>query len=165
MSPVSVEVAHAITQKMARYTRYVDTKQWDKLEKEIALPDARFVYIDTNGKELRVGKAVYAFTKTKDLVNTLRVGLEGKQILHMIGPGDFEQTAPNEVTAIFSLEDQTIVPTPFNLVEVRGGGYYYGTWRDVDGEWFIVDLRMERIYHRMTLLAQIGLFIMNTFGL
>lgn len=29
----------------------------------------------------------------------------------------------------------------------------------------MTDLRMERIYHRMTLLAQIGLFVMNKFGL
>lgn len=117
MSLFSPEVAQAITQKMVRYTRYVDTKQWEKIEKEVALPDSRFVYIDPHGQVLKVGKAVYAFSKTKDLVNT-EDRPRGQTILHDLGLGDFEQTAPGEVKAIFSLEDQTIVPTPFNLVEV-----------------------------------------------
>jgi hypothetical protein len=42
MANVSPDVALAITRQKTRYCRYADTKQWDKFEKAIALPDARY---------------------------------------------------------------------------------------------------------------------------
>ncbi|KAI5457073.1 hypothetical protein BGZ63DRAFT_395349 [Mariannaea sp. PMI_226] len=165
MSQVTPEVAQAITQKMTRYTRYVDTKQWDKFEKEVALPNARFTYFTPDGKQLRVGKTTYDFATPEDLVKTLREVHEGKQILHMLGPGDFEALSDGKVKAVFCMEDKAIVPSLGNLVEIRGGGYYHVTWKEVNGEWFLEELRLERIFDRMTLLARIGVFVVNLLGL
>ena len=49
---------------------------------------------------------------------------------------------------------------PFgSWAEIRGGGFYYETWKRVDGDWFLQDLRMQRTYQKMTFLVGLGRFL------
>jgi hypothetical protein len=59
------------------------------------------------------------------------------QSLHIFGPGNLEQTADDEVTAIWGTEDQIIVNGSAGLVEMRGGGYYFETWKKVGDDWLL----------------------------
>ena len=61
MAHVSPEVAIAITRQKARYCRYADTKQWDKLASDVTLPNARLAYCDSAGAPLRVSGRALVF--------------------------------------------------------------------------------------------------------
>ncbi len=47
---------------------------------------------------------------------------------------------------------------------LRGGGFYYETWKRIDGEWFLQDIRMRRTYQEATLLMQF-LFLLMKLGI
>ncbi|RSL95729.1 hypothetical protein CEP52_011903 [Fusarium oligoseptatum] len=146
MAHVTPEVALAITRQKARYGRYADTKQWDKFAQDIALPDARFSFYDTEGKLLVAGP-------------------QSSKRSIIFGPGDFEQVGPDEVKAIFGMEDQIMSKYLGAWVEIRGGGFYHETWKLVDGEWYLQDLRLERTYQKETVLVKIGLAVAGLFGI
>lgn len=163
MAQVSPEVAVAITRRKARYARYADTKQWDKFE-ALNLPTAAYAFLDNTGKPLAVGSKALVFESPKPVADYFRKFFAAQDTMHNIGPGDFEQVAPGEVKAVWGFEDQIISKHLGSWAKIRGGGYYYETWRLVDGEWYIADLRMERRYQEETLLVRVGLALANLFG-
>jgi hypothetical protein len=165
MAHVSPEVFQAISRQKARYARYADTKQWDKWEKEIFFPDARFSFFDTDGKPLKVGKQTLAFDSTKALATFFNKFFASVDTLHNICPGDLEQVAPDEVKAVFGFEDQVMAKGLGAWAEIRGGGFYYETWKLVDGQWLIQELRMERTYQKMTFLVWMSLTIASVFNI
>lgn len=166
MAHVTPEVALAITRQKGRYARYADTKRWDKFAEEIALPDARYTFFDVDGKPLTVGKAALAFDSTAALAAYFTKFFAELDTIHNLSAaGDFEQVAPGEVRAVFGFEDNVMNKTLGHWAEIRGGGYYYETWRLVDGEWKIAELRMERTYQKMTFLVSFALTLAGIFGL
>lgn len=163
MAHVSPEVAGAITRQKARYARYADTKQWDKLE-ALNLPTAAYAFLDNSGRPLAVGKKALVFDSPRPVADYFRKFFAAMDTMHNIGPGDFEQAAPGEVRAVWGFEDQIVSKALGSWAKIRGGGYYYETWRLVDGEWYIADLRMERTYQEETLLVRVGLALAKLFG-
>ncbi|KAH7128884.1 hypothetical protein EDB81DRAFT_808457 [Dactylonectria macrodidyma] len=164
MAQVSPEVAHAISCKKARYCRYADTKQLDKFEPDIALPDAQWSFWDKEGKLLVIGDQVMEFDSTKKTVAFFSKFFAPLDTLHNICPGSFEQVAPDEVNAIFGFEDQLMHKKLGAWAEMRGGGFYNETWKLVDGQWYLKEMRLERTYHKMSVFLKIIIFIAGLLG-
>ncbi|KAF5517173.1 hypothetical protein CGCA056_v011013 [Colletotrichum aenigma] len=157
MAHVSPEVALAISRQKARYARYADTKQWDKFDKEIGLPTAQYVYCGTDGQPVVLGTQKCVFASPGACAAWFGNFFSYLETLHNIGIGDFEQIAPDQVKAVFGFEDQLFSKQLGSWAGLRGGGFYYETWKLVDGEWYIQDLRMERTYQQATFLFKVGL--------
>ncbi|KAI1637013.1 hypothetical protein F4809DRAFT_650161 [Biscogniauxia mediterranea] len=164
MAAVTPETAVAINRKKARYARYADTKQWDKFEEEVALPDAQYDYQDVEGKTIDLGTPC-KFASTKHFTAFFRPFFARLQTLHNVGPGDFTQTADDEVEAVFAFEDQLLAPPLGSWAELRGGGFYYETWKRVDGDWFLQHLRMQRTYQKTTFLVGLAIFLQRKLGI
>jgi hypothetical protein len=145
---VPFDVGQSIAQKKARYGRYVDSKQWSKFH-EIMLHDARLDFWDIHGNVVMVGKDPLSFKSCKAFVDFFSLFLANAETLHMFGPGDLEQTSADEVKAIWSMEDQIYLKST-NLVEIRGGGFYYETWKLKDGEWYLKSLDLKRTYTKIS---------------
>ncbi|KAK9424956.1 hypothetical protein SUNI508_13277 [Seiridium unicorne] len=166
MALPSPEIIAVITRKKARYARYLDTKQWEKYEGDVSLPDTHFRYLDVAGEPLQLGTTTSCvFDSTKSFAAFFSKFFANLQSLHNIGPGDFEQTSPEEVKAVWGFEDQLILAPLWSLAELRGGGYYYETWRLVDGDWFLHDLVMKRTYQKETLLVKAVFLLQKQLGI
>ena len=161
---VPPDVALIITRKKAQYGRFADCKQWDQFEK-LALPDAEFGFYDTDGSPLRVGNTPLVFTSAKPFAAFFSKFFKNAQTLHNFGPGDLELTAPGEVKAIWALEDQLLLRGTAGLVELRGGGHYYETWVERDGDWFIKKLDMRRTYTKLSILGRLLFLLVAIFGI
>lgn len=155
---VPLEVQAAISRKKAQYGRFIDTKQWDKFH-QVALPDAQLGFFDPDGSVLKVGGTPLAFSSAGSFTTFFAKFFAGAETLHMFGPGEFEAIAPDQVKAIWAMEDQLIMKGTAKLVELRGGGYYHELWKRKDGEWFLASLRLERTYTKMSFVAQVFSFL------
>lgn len=162
MSPVSPEVAEILTRKKSTYCRYLDTKQWHNFD-QMVLPDCDFTFYDTDGSILKVGRTPIQFNSSKKFTSFFEEILRHGQTMHLFGPGELDQTAPDEVTAIWPVEHQLVMLA--GLVAVRGGGHYFETWKLKDGDWFIQDLVLKRVYIHANLLARVLTFFQTLFGL
>lgn len=160
-TPVSPEVAVIITRKKALYGRYADLKQWHRFS-EIALPDCKFFFLDINKEPLYVNKTHLTFSTLEKFTTFFGTFFAKAQTLHNIGPGDLQQVGPDEVHAVWSIEDQLLFSP---IGEIRGGGYYFEIWKRADGDWFMADLRLERTYQKMSLAVQFGVFLDKWFGI
>ena len=156
MAHVPPEAAQSITRQMARFARYVDTKQWPNFE-SLSLPTATYSFHGTDGKVLFLGPRPLAFDSAASASAYFDKFFADMDTMHNIGLGDLSQTGPDEVSAIFSFDDQLVSKAMGSWVGIRGGGYYYTTWKEVGGEWFLKDLRMERQYQERTLLLRVRL--------
>lgn len=165
MAHVTPEVAQAITRQKARYARYADLKLWDKWVDDIFLPDARATYNDTQGQPLTIAGRAMAFDSAHGAAAFLEPIFAQLDTLHNITPGDFEKVSDTEVRAVFGFEDNLLSKTLRHWAELRGGGYYNETWKLVDGQWYISDLRMVRTYQKMTFLVWLAHSIVNLFGI
>ncbi|KAF4456845.1 bile acid 7-alpha [Fusarium albosuccineum] len=96
MTHVPPEVGQAITRQKARYARYSDLKQWDKFAQEIALPDARYSFLDTDGNPLILGKQALVFDSAQSCATFYSNSFAQMDTHHAVGPGDFEQVAPDQ---------------------------------------------------------------------
>lgn len=83
----------------------------------------------------------------------------------MFGPGELEQIKTDEVKATWGMEDQIILNGTGGLVEMRGGGYYYETWKTHNDDWFLASLRLERTYQKISLTAKVFMFLERYSGL
>lgn len=165
MAHVSPEVAIAINRQKARYCRYADTKQWDKLASDVTLPDARLAYCDSAGAPLRVSGRALVFDSAASFAAFYTKFFAPVDSMHNLCPADLEQVAPDEVKAVFGFEDQVVFRGLGSWGTIRGGGYYHNTWKHVDGEWYISELKMIRTYQTMTLLVWIAVTLSNLFGI
>lgn len=152
---VSWETNETISRKKALYGRYIDTKQWDRLS-SIALPDAELRFFEPDGSLTHVGRTPLAFTSPEKCAYFFQKLFGNAQTLHMFGRGELEQTKEDEVRAIWPMEDQIILRQGWLPVEVRGGGYYYETWRQKDNDWFLESLVLRRTYTKPSILAWLG---------
>lgn len=162
MAVPTPEVAERIRAKKHRYGRYLDTRQWDELA-QVALPNAQITIFDPSGAISRVGSTDMAFGSIKDFAHFCSRIFAGMQTLHMFGQGELEQTARDEVKAIWSMEDQIISTQLWGGIELRGGGFYHEKWRLVEGDWFLAELRLERTYLKYSLLARAIFFLAKLF--
>ncbi|KAL2865211.1 uncharacterized protein BJX67DRAFT_359010 [Aspergillus lucknowensis] len=161
---VPLDIAEVIVRKKSQYGRYIDTKQWDRFE-DVALRDATLSFHDVDGSILKSGGTSFHFPTATTFTNFFRKFFTDAQTLHMFGPGELHQKGPDEVRAIWAMEDQIILKHTAGLVQIRGGGYYYETWREKGGDWFLESLRLERTYQDTSLAAKILIFLDRELGL
>lgn len=144
MPPPSPETAEIIRRKKAQYCRFVDTKQWSRFP-EIALPTAKLTFFEPGMVPLGVGKKKLLFDSLQPWIDHVSKGLANMQSVHVIGLDELEQTAPDEVKAIFCMRDDVKMDRSLGLVWSVGGGHYHEIWRRKGDDWFLEELRLERL--------------------
>lgn len=112
---------------------------------QIIHPDAKMVFLEQDGKPIQVGKRLNVFDSREAYCKQIGKFTEGGQSHHIFGFGDLDQTGPNEVSAIFSMKDRFIMGGAGGLIWSDGGGYYHEKWIRVGDDWFMSDLRLERL--------------------
>ncbi|KAI2464978.1 hypothetical protein F4781DRAFT_49824 [Annulohypoxylon bovei var. microspora] len=142
---LSSEVRDIITRKKQQYCRFADTNQWLNMTK-IALPEATFKFLKADGTFIIQEGVEYNFSSTAEFIKCL--GATNTQSVHLVGPGELEQTSPDEVKAIWPLIYHAGMQGS-NIEHNTGGGYYHETWRRRDNDWFIQDLKLERTYFKL----------------
>lgn len=159
MTPPPPEVAERIRHKKAQYTRFADSKQWERFD-SIFVEDATYEFVDAGGELIRTpdGAVAYQWRSRESWVAFFRAAFADLQVIHLVGAGELEQGATeDEVRAVFSVlyhagpkakggDAADRGPGPHET----GGGHYYETWVRRDGDWFCKELRMQRLYHRAT---------------
>ncbi|KAI1129544.1 hypothetical protein F5Y10DRAFT_290915 [Nemania abortiva] len=157
------DIAAAIMARKARYGWCIDTKNFEKL-KELALPASRFSFCNEKGEPTVLAGRVFHFESPAAFAAWCAKLMNPMDTIHMFGPGQFEQVAPDTVEAVFSMEDQFVHKILGSWVEQRGGGYYYETWKLADGEWCIEELVLKRNYQKYSLLLSFAIFLQETLG-
>ncbi|KAL1865494.1 hypothetical protein Daus18300_007139 [Diaporthe australafricana] len=165
---LSPEVAEIIRRKKTQYCRFADTRQFQLFEK-IALPSATFKFVGPDGSLVIEGGVEYywdnlagfsdffskafeniqvvsTFCKTVSFHGGIEVSLILGKGIHSVGPGELEQTGPDEFKAIFTV----IYHAGPKGTDVKnhgtGGGHYHETWKRQGDDWFLADLYMQRLY-------------------
>lgn len=132
--------ADAIRQTKARYCRFIDTKQWDRLA-DIFTEDCRFEGLGS----APAGADVATFVRgvSSRLAHTISVHHCHMQETHM--------TTPDTARVIWAMEDLvewtdggTVKETPGSK-GFRGYGHYEEEYRRVGTEWKISFLRLTRL--------------------
>ncbi|KAK4109104.1 hypothetical protein N656DRAFT_771271 [Canariomyces notabilis] len=158
------EAAEIIRRKKAQYCRFLDTKQWDALE-QLALPDAEFRFLNPDGSVITIGKTPLDFSTPKAFTAFMAVLFDKARTLHMVGgSGEIEpRDSPDEMSAVWGMEDQIVIRGTAGLAEMRGGGYYHEIWkRDGNGgDWHLKSLRLERIYAKSSVLGRVFAFLLS----
>ena len=160
MAPPLPEAAEIIRRKKAQYGHIVDSKQWH-LMTNIILPNAKLIFLEPDGQPTKVGKRVNVFDSRDAYCKQIGEFLEGGQTHHLFGYGDLEQTGPDEVTAVFSMRDSFILTGAGGLIWSDGGGYYHEKWVRQGDDWFMADLRLERVNVRKSLLFSVADSVMK----
>ncbi|KAI1142628.1 hypothetical protein F5Y05DRAFT_420545 [Hypoxylon sp. FL0543] len=146
---VSSEVRDIITRKKQRYCRFADTNQWQKMV-EIVLPEATYKFYECDGSLVKFEGIEFDFPSTAEWIKFFGSTLFPRsQGIHLIGPGELKQTGPDEVKAIWSVIYHACVMESSGESHQTGGGYYYETWKQKAGDWFIQDLKFEKTYFRL----------------
>lgn len=130
----------AIRQTKAKYCRYIDTKQWDRLS-ELFTPDCRFEGLGS----APAGADVTMF------VQGVSSRLDHSISVHHCHMQETVMTGPDSARTIWAMEDfvewtdgSTVKETPGSN-GFFGYGHYEETYQRVDGEWRISFLRLTRL--------------------
>lgn len=144
------EVAERIRHKKAQYTRFADTKQWSKFD-SIFVADATFKFVDEEGKVISTpdGAIPYEWTSREAWVAFFSAAFTNLQVIHLVGPGEFEMVGPDEVKAVFTVIYHDAPKGKGTGPHETGGGHYYETWVRQGGDWLCKDLFMQRNYHHV----------------
>jgi hypothetical protein len=132
---------------MARYVRFADTKQWDRLA-ALFLPNASFIPRKLDG-------SVWLQMSGRDeIARTIETSVGSAQPIHHLFSYELEFRSETSVCAVWSMEDWifrsgdgSIEPTgPIDAFQTMHGlGHYHATYQKVDGTWFIAWLEQTRI--------------------
>jgi hypothetical protein len=127
-----------IREQKAKYCRFVDTKQWDKLcELLIEWPRLRFYDPD--------GTLLFAFDSAVEWLDLTSTMLEGARTIHQVHNDEIEFISNEEVRVTWSMEDYIIFAEggdgPKSL---HGWGHYHETWRLIGASWRLSDLELRR---------------------
>ncbi|MFD4291737.1 nuclear transport factor 2 family protein [Rhodococcus sp. NPDC058505] len=137
---MDLEALAEITKLKHRYTRALDTKDWE-LFRETLLPDATATY----GEHLR-------FEDRDALCSFMEITL-GPHVLteHLCGQPEIDITG-DSAAGTWVLADTVIIPEDGMLL--RGAAFYHDRYaRDESGEWRIAHTGYERTYELVISLA------------
>jgi hypothetical protein len=148
------DVAERIRFKKSQYTRFADTKQWQKMD-TIFVPDATFAFCDADGKVVSRstpdGDVALSFTSLDSFKAFFEKAFADLQVIHLVGAGELEMVGPDEVKAVFTvLYHAGSKGYDKEPPHETGGGHYHETWVRKGDDWFCKDLWMQRLYHRLT---------------
>ncbi|CAG1959358.1 unnamed protein product, partial [Fusarium graminearum] len=145
---VSPEAAAIIQRKKAQYCRFADSNQWDRFD-SIMLPSATFLFHNPDGSVITKGDIEYSWSSTKDWVAFFENEFKTMQTIHILGPAEMGQIAPDEIKAIWAVTYHAGTKEHQGGVHGTGGGHYHETWKKVGDDWFMESLRMERLYWKL----------------
>ena len=149
MAPPDPKDAERITFRKLQYCRLADSGQWD-LFGQIFLPNTHFQFFEPDGKTIHVENGVvFDFPSRDAFVAHFSESMGKLQTIHIVGPGEMEATGADEVKAIWPLLYQAASKGDTGGFQGTGGGHYYETWRRVDGEWYIAEYKMVRLYWKV----------------
>ncbi|MNW38544.1 Bile acid 7-alpha dehydratase [compost metagenome] len=121
----------------ARYCRYIDTKQWDKLG-EVFAPDA-VADFSTEGNPIPLLEGRDTIVKVfRDLVDV-------SVSVHHIHSVEVEFVSENEAKVISAMEDLVQFPEENPNKSFRGYGHYHETFVQLDGQWVIKHTTLKRL--------------------
>ena len=132
----SADATEAVKVTMARYFRYMDTKQWQELrgiftdDASMAAPD------DVPGAEPLVGG--------DRIVGMIERVLGPAVSVHRGFLPEVEIVSPDEARAIWAMEDVVEYPEAPDR-SFHGSGHYHATYRNVSDGWRIESLTLRRL--------------------
>ena len=132
----------AIKTLKARYTRFIDTKNWDGLA-SLFSDDAVFDI----GVDIDSGKETWTKAEYVKLTSEM---LSGATTVHQAYMPELEITGPATATGIWAMFDYLDFngapgPLPQGGSVVRGYGYYHEEYVKEDGGWRISSYRVTRL--------------------
>lgn len=145
---VSHETAEIIRRKKTQYCRFADTSQWELFD-QIALPEATLRFYD-NGELINQGGTDWSFSRA-EFIAFCTVAWKDSQTVHMIGPGELEQVGPDEVKAVWNGCYHVGAKGSDSGAFFTGGGYYYETWKRKGDDWFIEDMKFDRLFWKQSI--------------
>ncbi|KAJ4252777.1 hypothetical protein NW762_010683 [Fusarium torreyae] len=145
---VSLEAAAIIQHKKAQYCRLADSEKWDGFD-NIMLPDANFLFHNPDGSVITKGDIEYSWSSREDWIAFFSNEFKTMQTIHMVGPAEMEQIAPDEIKAIWTVIYHAGDKNPEKGIHGTGGGHYHETWKKVGEDWFMKSMRMERLYWKV----------------
>jgi hypothetical protein len=145
---ISSDTAEIIRRKKSQYCRFADSNQWERF-KDISLPDATFVFVDPTDTVINTNGVDYQFASRESFVAFFSQVFRNLQTIHMVDPGDLEQTNADEVKAVWSVIYHAGPKGLAQGAHEVGGGHYYEVWVRKGDDWFMKSLRMQRLYHKV----------------
>ncbi|KAI0142966.1 hypothetical protein GGR57DRAFT_372395 [Xylariaceae sp. FL1272] len=153
------DVAIAIGSKVCKYGEYLDTKQWDKFASEVLLPECQWFMVNQEGEPLRFKGKDLTFSSTPVYLDHFSKMLKDFNSTHMFGVGSYELVGSDTVKHVCTVEDQLVSKSMGQWVELRGGGYFYTTWKLRDGEWRCQDVTLKRHYQNMSPIVRFAVWL------
>lgn len=126
---------HEITKVKARYCRLIDTKRWDKLAGELT---EDFVF-DDEAKQLRLDCA-------DAFLSFLRERHSYSISIHQAAMPEIDVSDDHTAVGTWAMSDFVQIPHTADITVQRGYGYYYDSFRKVDGQWLLGEVRLTRLW-------------------
>ncbi|MGP4012929.1 nuclear transport factor 2 family protein [Streptomyces sp. 4N124] len=130
-----------IRELRARYVRYADTKQWEKMV-GVFTDDAVMRFRNVDGT---LANVVTAGEFAKTIGDRVGAG----QPIHHLFTHEVTFTSDTTAQGVWAMEDRIYhdreahPEAPFSFL--HGFGHYHDTYRKVDGEWRISDCELTRL--------------------
>lgn len=141
--------AERITTRKLQYCRHADSGQWDSFA-QLFLPNTRFQFFEADGETIHVENSVmFDFHSRDAFVAHFSESMGKLQTIHVVSPGEMEAKGPDEVKVVWPLVYQAASKGDTAGFHATGGGHYYETWRKVDGEWYIAEFKMIRLFWKV----------------
>lgn len=129
-------VVDQIRQLKARYTRLLDSQQWDELA-SMFVPEARFT--------LAAFGDPIVFTSRQEWIDYITPLLGGGTTVHQVYQAEIEVVDANTASASWGMSDYVIPAPDSGRESFRGHGHYLEQYRRIDGSWRIVELQLTRL--------------------
>lgn len=150
MPPPPPDIAERIRYKKAQYARFIDSKQWPRFN-TIFVADAKITFVDANEKVVVApnGTTPYSWQSLDAWAGFFEKALVDVQCIHLLGPGELELVRPDEVKAVFPFTYHAGPKADGQGPHETRGGHYHETWVRKGGDWFCVELWLQRLYNRV----------------
>ncbi|MDF2477128.1 nuclear transport factor 2 family protein [Sphingobacterium detergens] len=128
-----------IKKVMARYTRFVDTKQWNSF-KELFDENAHMLFEGEKGERL------FEFNSPQEMVNVTAPVLEGARSAHHVHSPEIELLPEHRATAIWAMEDLINFAQREEIPykKLHGFGHYHLELLKTEQGWKITRLQLKR---------------------
>jgi hypothetical protein len=124
----------SIKQLKARYSRYLDTKDWTAW-RGIFTDDFVSDTADAGGKIITGADEFVAYIRKI-------LGKPSQPTVHQVHAPEIELTSATTAQGVWALEDVVRLAPGLNL---NGYGHYHETYEKVDGQWRIKTLKLTRL--------------------
>jgi hypothetical protein len=137
-----LEIEH-IKRLKARYFRFVDTKDWDRLA-SLFTSDAMMFFPESQVEPVSAADGI-AF-----IISALTTGTS----IHHGHMAEIELHSATMATGIWAMEDRLFwddaATSSLGLAKLHGYGHYHENYRKEEGKWRIQSFRLSRLWSRAT---------------